>query len=347
MTGLRGMGKTVLLAELAARARQDGWIVGKVEAEGGATSRPFRQQVAQSLNRALREASGSWAFADQVRRALATFKSFSLRTDPNGALAIGIEVDPARGRADTGSLETDLTDLGLDLAAGVSDGGAGVALFVDEMQDLAGAELEAICQACHEAGQRDAQFYVIGAGLPSLPRVLAEARSYAERLFQYWTIAALDPFDASLALTRPAAEVGVAWHDEAVTAVVERSAGYPYFLQEFGKAAWDFAPGPEITLDDARIGIRAGMDSLDHGFFRSRWERVTRSEREYLRAMAAGGDEPSESGEVARRLNKKASAVGPTRANLIAKGIIYAPEHGLIAFTVPGMAEFIRRQLAG
>ena len=346
MTGLRGMGKTVLLAELAARARGDGWIVARVEAEGEG-GRPFRHQVAQSLNRALREAGGSWAFADQVRRALATFKSFSLRTEPNGALAIGIEVDAARGRADTGSLETDLTDLGLDLAAGVASGGAGVALFVDEMQDLAADELQAICQACHEAGQRDAQFYVVGAGLPSLPRVLAEARSYAERLFEYWPIGALEAVDAAMALTRPAAEVGVAWRDDAVTAVVERSSGYPYFLQEFGKAAWDFAPGPEITLDDARIGIRAGLDGLDHGFFRSRWERVTRAEREYLRAMAADGDGPSESGEVARRLGKKASSVGPTRANLIAKGIAYAPEHGLIAFTVPGMGEFVQRQPAG
>ena len=344
MTGLRGVGKTVLLNELADRARRDEWVVAKVEADGGDTGRPFRQQVAQSLNRALREVVGSPGMMARFRRALATFKSFSLRTDPNGGLAIGIEVDPERGRADTGSLDTDLTDLGLDLASAASESGAGVALFVDEMQDLSEAELTAICQACHEAGQRQAQFYVVGAGLPSLPRVLAEARSYAERLFQYWPIGALNREDASSALVRPAEDVGAAWEREAVAALVGRAAGYPYFLQEFGKASWDFAPGPAITLEDAETGIQVGTDSLDRGFFRSRWERATPSERDYMRAMSEDDEVPSQSGEVAKRLGKKSTAVGPTRANLIHKGLVYAPEHGIIAFTVPGMAEFIKRQ---
>jgi AAA ATPase domain len=344
MTGLRGVGKTVLLNELANRARGDGWIVAKAEAERGDGGRPFRQQVARALNRALREATGSWRVGDRVHRALATFKSFSLHADPSGGMAIGIEVDPDRGRADTGSLETDLTDLVLDLADAASESGTGVGLFIDEMQDLTEAELTAVCQACHEAGQRDAQFYVVGAGLPSLPRVLAEARSYAERLFEYWPIGALGPADASIALTRPAADVDVTWNDDAVLAVVNDSAGYPYFLQEFGKAAWDYAPGPAITRSDAAVGIRAGTESLDHGFFRSRWERVNASERAYMRAMADDDDGPSQSGEVAQRLGKRATAVAPTRATLIHKGLIYAPQHGLIAFTVPGMAGFIKRQ---
>jgi AAA ATPase domain len=344
MTGLRGVGKTVLLNELADRARADGWIVAKVEADSSAGGRSFRHQVAHGLNRALREIVGSRRVAEGLRRALATFTSFSLHTDPSGGLTIGIEIDPERGRADTGSLETDLTDLALDLGSAVEDLNAGVGLFVDELQDLSEPELIALCQACHEVGQRDAQFYVVGAGLPSLPRVLAEARSYAERLFEYWPIGALAREDAASALIRPAAEIGVAWDDVAVGSVVVRSDGYPYFLQEFGKAAWDFAPGPSITLGDAEAGIRVGTDSLDNGFFRSRWERATRSEREYMRAMAEDGDGPSQSGEVARRLGKESSAVGPARANLIHKGLIYAPEHGVIAFTVPGMADFITRQ---
>lgn len=344
MTGLRGVGKTVLLNELADRAREDRWIVAKVEADSSGGGRPFRQQVAQGLNRALREVVGSRGLAERLRAALATFKSFSLRTDPSGGLAIGIEVDPERGRADTGSLDTDLTDLGLDLGAAVADLHAGVGLFVDEMQDLSEEELVAVCQACHEAGQREVQFYVVGAGLPSLPRVLAEARSYAERLFEYWPMGALNPEDASSALIRPAEQAGVDWGNDAVSSVVRRSDGYPYFLQEFGKAAWDFAPGPAITRDDAEAAIRVGIDSLDNGFFRSRWERAATSEREYMRAMAEDGDEPSQSGEVARRLGKKSTAVGPTRANLIHKGLVYAPEYGVIAFTVPGMADFIMRQ---
>jgi hypothetical protein len=346
MTGLRGVGKTVLLNELADRARRDGWIVGKVEASRSKGGRPFREQVSQTLNRALREARGSWEMAGRLRRALATFKAFSLRTDPSGGLAIGIEIDPERGRADTGSLETDLTDLGIDLADAAAELGGGAALFVDEMQDLAAEELAAVCQACHEAGQREAQFYVVGAGLPSLPGALADARSYAERLFDYWPIGALAAADASDALTRPAAEAGVEWSEVAVGTVVERSAGYPYFLQEFGKATWDFAPGPAITAEDALAGIQAGTDSLDHGFFRSRWERATLVERDYMRAMALDGDGPSQSGEVAQRLGKKATAVGPTRAQLIYKGLVYAPEHGAIGFTVPGMADFINRQPA-
>lgn len=294
----------------------------------------------------LREAAHSSPIADKFRPALATFKSFSLRTDSSGGLAIGIEIDPERGRADTGSLQTDLTDLGIDLAASASDLDGGAALFIDEMQDLAIDELAAVCQACHEAGQREAQFYVVGAGLPSSPGVLAEARSYADRLFDYWPIDALAEADASAALTRPATEAGVSWDDAAVDTIVERSAGYPYFLQEFGKATWDYAPGPSITTEDAVAGIRAGTDSLDHGFFRSRWERATPGERDYMRAMGVDGDGPSQSGEVARRLGKKSTAVGPTRAQLIYKGLSYAPERGVIAFTVPGMADFIARQPA-
>lgn len=344
MTGLRGVGKTVLLNELAGRAREDGWIVAKVEADSGEGGRPLRDQISRSLGRALREATGSPRLRERLRRAWETFKSFSLSTDPSGNLTMGIEIDAHRGRADTGDLDTDLTDLALDLAAAVADARVGVALFIDEMQDLTDAELSAVCQTCHEAGQAEAQFYVIGAGLPSLPRVLAEARSYAERLFDYWPIGALGAAAASEALVVPAAGAGVKWEIDAVKDIVDASAGYPYFLQEFGKAAWDHAPGPRIVRQDAALGVRLGTDSLDHGFFKSRWERATPSERDYMRAMADDGDGPSQSGEVARRLRRKPASVGPTRASLIHKGLVYAPEHGLIAFTVPGMADFIRRQ---
>jgi hypothetical protein len=347
MSGLRGVGKTVLLNELASGALTEGWIVGKVEADRGEGRRPFREQVAGTLNRALREATGSFQIAARFRRALATFKAFSLKTDPSGGLAIGIEIDTERGRGDTGALETDLTDLALDLAGAAAELGVGVVLFVDELQDLSRPELAAVCQACHEAGQRDAQFYVVGAGLPSLPGLLADARSYAERLFDYWEIGALPEKAAAQALVRPAQAAGVLWEPGAVRLLVERSAGYPYFLQEFGKATWDYAPGPAITTGDAADGVRVGTASLDRGFFTSRWERATPSERDYMRAMAVDGVGPSQSGEVARRLRKRPSSVGPTRAGLIHKGLVYAPEHGLIAFTVPGMADFINRQSDG
>jgi len=344
MTGLRGVGKTVLLNEFAHSATADGWIVAKIEADSAGGGRPFREQVAIALNRSLREATRSFGVADRFRQALATFRSFTLGVDPSGRFSIGIDVDAAAGRADTGSLDTDLADLALDLAAAASDRGVGVGLFIDELQDLRREDLRAVCQACHDSGQRGMPFYVVGAGLPSLPGALADARSYAERLFSYWSIDALDEDGARGALVRPAAAAGVHWDREAIDLVLESSDGYPYFLQEYGKAAWDYAPGPAITVDDARVGIQAGKLSLDLGFYTSRWERATPSERDYMLAMAADGAGPSSSGEVARRMNKKPSAVGPTRAGLVHKGLVFAPERGQIAFTVPGMADFVERQ---
>lgn len=347
LTGLRGVGKTVLLHDLADRARVRGWVLAQVEARADDDGRAgsFRHKMARGLNQSLRQATGRWGVGDKLRAALATFKSFALKTDPSGNLSLGIETDPQRGRADTGSLDLDVSELALDLAESAADQGVGVVLFIDEMQDLDGEELAALASACHEAGQRSLPFYVVGAGLPSLPGILAEARSYAERLFAYRPVGALDRDAATLALTRPADTERVTWTPEAVSLILEASAGYPYFLQEFAKAAWDFAVGPDIGPADAEIGIQVGRDKLDAGFFRSRWNRATPGERDYLRAMAADGDGPSSSGEVARRLGKtRAQQVGPPRAKLIHKGLVYAPEHGLIAYTVPGMAHFINRQ---
>lgn len=343
LTGLRGVGKTVLLNELANAAREDGWIVAKVEAESRDARTPFRNQVAASLNVSLRSLQGKNVKGTLRERAMRTFKSFSLKASPDGTLSVGIELEPDRGRGDTGSLPADLTDLALDLGDAAIELDCGAALFIDEMQNLTLDELAAICQACHEAGQHNKPFYVVGAGLPNLPGVLAEARSYAERLFLYTTIGPLAARQASDAITKPAASEGVEWADDAVSAVLDAARGYPYFLQEFGAAAWDAAGGTIIALPDAVEGIRIGRVRLDDGFFRSRWERATPGEREYLAAMAVDGDGPSSSGEVASRLGKQINQLGPTRAKLISKGLLYAPEYGVIAFTVPGMADFITR----
>jgi hypothetical protein len=301
--------------------------------------------VARSLNQSLRQITGSWGLRDKLRAALATFKSFSITTDPTGGLALGIDIDPQRGRADTGSLELDLSELAFDLAASAAELGTGVVVLVDEMQELAADELAAICTAAHEAGQRSAPFYVVGAGLPSLPGLLAEARSYAERLFAYRPIGPLSVEAATLAVQRPAESQAVTWAPGALDVVVDAAGGYPYFLQEFAKATWDYAPGPDIEPADADLGVQAGQAKLDAGFFASRWDRATPTERGYLRAMADDGEGPSSSGEVARRMGKRTvQQVGPTRANLIHKGLVYAPEHGQVAYTVPGMAAFILRQ---
>ena len=343
LTGLRGVGKTVLLNELANAARADGWIVARVEAESRDARTPFRNQVAASLNVSLRSLQGKSAKGSLRERAMRTFKSFSLTASPDGTLSVGIELEPDRGRGDTGSLPADLTDLALDLGDAAIELDCGAAVFVDEMQHLTIDELAAICQACHEAGQHNKPFFVIGAGLPNLPGVLAEARSYAERLFLYTTIGPLGEQQASDAITKPSASEGVEWTGDAVRAVLDAARGYPYFLQEFGAAAWDAAGGTTIELADAVEGIRIGTARLDAGFFRARWERATPGERDYLAAMAADGDVPSSSGEIASRLGKQINQLGPTRAKLISKGLLYAPEYGVIAFTVPGMADFITR----
>lgn len=347
LTGLRGVGKTVLLNDLANRARGRDWVVAQVEARprGETRGTSFRSMVARSLNQSLRQVTGAWGLRDRLRSALGTFKAFSIKTDPSGGLALGIEVDPRNGRADTGSLELDLSELALDLAESAAELGTGVVVLIDEMQDLDTMELSAICTAVHEAGQRSAPFYVVGAGLPSLPGILAEARSYAERLFEYRRVGPLQPDAASVAVTRPAESQDAGWAPAAVDVIVAASSGYPYFLQEFAKASWNYAPGPVIDANDARLGVEAGRQKLDSGFYASRWKRATPGERDYLRAMAEDGDGPSSSGEIARRLGKSSvQQVGPTRANLIHKGLVYAPEHGLIAYTVPGMADFIDRQ---
>jgi hypothetical protein len=263
---------------------------------------------------------------------------------PDGSLALGIDVEASRGRADTGDLEVDLSELALDLGETVRDFGVGVLLLVDEMQDLAAGELAAIAGASHEAGQRDTPFIVVGAGLPNLPVALTEAKSYAERLFEYHRIGPLDAAAAVAALVRPATARGVEWSDDAAALIVETSARYPYFLQVYGNATWNYAEASPIDRDDAAVGVEAGRRELDVGFYGSRWERATDSQRAYLRALAGGGDEPTPSAEVARRMGRRSSDLSVARDQLIKKGLLYAPGRGAIAFTVPGMAEFIARQ---
>lgn len=185
---------------------------------------------------------------------------------------------------------------------------------------------------------------IIGAGLPSLPGSLSDARSYAERLFDYREIGPLAPPDAAAALIEPARELGGGYTDAALTRILDASSGYPYFLQEYGRAAWDVAVDNPFTAADAELAVERGRAQLDGGFYRSRWDRATKAERQLLRVMASDNGAPSLTSAIADRMGKKPSGIGPARAALIGKGLIYAPEHGQIAFTVPGMTDFIRRQ---
>lgn len=341
LTGLRGVGKTVLLNEFRGRAEQRGWIVAKVEAGEG---RSFRSLLGQGLNQALRSATGRHGSRGRIRRALAVFKSFSLKIAPDGSLALGIDVAPDTGRADTGDLELDLSELAVDLGETAKGLGIGILVLVDEMQDLERPELAAVAAAAHETGQRDLPFVAVGAGLPGLPVALTEAKSYAERLFEYASIGSLDGDAASAALLRPAQARGVRWTGDAAERVLSVSAGYPYFLQVFGKTCWDYAESSPIDAEDACVGIAAGQAELDVGFYGSRWERATPGQKAYLRAVAKGGDGPSPSAEVAKRLGRQPGDVSVARDQLIKKGLLYAPDRGTIAFTVPGMSHFIVRQ---
>jgi hypothetical protein len=338
--GLRGVGKTVLLGEFHQQSEDRKWVSVMIEAN---TGRPLREALARALYPVVRELVRPKA-GDKLKKALATFKAFSVKVDATGAWSFGLDVAPAQGRGDSGELESDLSELIKDLAEAAQEQNRGLAILIDEAQDLNNDELKALCAICHQGGQRDWPFLLALAGLPNLPKVLSEAKSYAERLFTYREITQLEQAAARQALTKPAAAEGVSWEEAAVSYVVKETRSYPYFLQEYGQATWNAAGGTTLTYDDARVGAVSGQAHLDAGFYRGRWERAAPAQRAYLEAMAQDGEGPSQSGEVATRLGKTPTGVGPIRDSLIKKGLIYSPEHGQIAYTVPGMADFIARQ---
>ena len=339
--GLRGVGKTVLLAELRRNAARRDWIVAQAEAGSG---RNVRELIGEALYAPLSDLARPSA-GRRLVKALKTAVSFKASYDIAGRWTFGLDLsETVGGGADTGVLETDLRKLVADLAGAAEEEGVGVAILIDEAQDLSVEELTTLSVIAHASAQEDWPVAFAFAGLPSLPRILAEARSYAER-FRYVNVRELDDDAAAAALTIPAGEEDAEWEEAAVEVVVRESGRYPYFLQQFGQDTWNVAAGPVITVHDAELGVARGNQQLDTGFFRVRWDRASRGEQDYLRAMAQDGDGGSQSGEVASRLRRSSASFGPIRANLINKGIIYAPEYGVVAFTVPGMAAFVLRQL--
>ena len=339
--GLRGVGKTVLLTQFALKARSQGWIVAQAEAR---REMSVREAIGESLHGPLLEIARP-GVGKRILKAVKTALSFKASYDSTGVWHFGLDLTGSEGGgADTGTLETDLGRLVMDLVAVAEERNTGVALLIDEAQDVSQEELAALCALLHGANQRQERFVVALAGLPSLPRQLSEAKSYAERLFAFHEIGVLTREESVAVLADPAETVGVDWSEEALELVTDAAGNYPYFLQEFGQDTWNSASRSPITGEDARIGIAVGTNALDTGFFRIRWERASAAERAYLRAMAEDGEGPSSSGQIAVRLGKKPSTLGPARANLIAKGLIYSPEYGVVAFTVPAMSHFIERQ---
>jgi hypothetical protein len=346
LTGLRGVGKTVLLGELRSMAVKRGWGAGKVEARPDAD---LRRPLSAALHRAVRELAVRHRAPDRVESVLGVLKAFALRAAPEGAKLRerwqpGIDVPAAQGRADSGDIEIDLVELFTDVAELAQDVGTGVALLIDEMQDLLPDDVSALCAACHELSQSGAPLVVVGAGLPHLPAVLSASKSYSERLFRYVRIDRLDRNDAHQAILAPITREDADITSDALSALFEASGGYPYFIQAYGKAAWDAAPSDPITVEDVGVAAPEAEAELAVGFFGSRYERATPAEREYLRAIAElteGRDEGVSTADIAVFLGRKPSSLSPARDSLIKKGLVYSAERGRIAFTVPHFGRFL------
>jgi hypothetical protein len=346
LTGLRGVGKTVMLGELRSMAMRHGWGAGKVEARPDAE---LRRPLSAALHRAVRDLAVRHRAPDRVEQVLGVLKAFALRAGPSDSKLRdrwqpGIDVPAAHGRADSGDIEIDLVELFTDVAELAADVGTGVALLIDEMQDLMPDDVSALCAACHELSQSGAPLVVVGAGLPHLPAVLSASKSYSERLFRYTRIDRLSRVDAEYALTAPIEREDAKIGQDALDVLFELSGGYPYFVQAYGKAAWDAAATSPIDAADVAMAAPEADAELAVGFFGSRYERATPAEREYLQAMAAisrGGDEPVGTAQVADELGRKPSSLSPARDSLIKKGLVYSGERGQIAFTVPHFGRFL------
>ncbi|WP_404560131.1 hypothetical protein [Curtobacterium sp. AB7] len=253
------------------------------------------------------------------------------------------DVEPAEGLADHGDLALDLTDVLVALGQAAQEHGRGVAILVDEVQFLRSAQLEAMIQALHKTVQRKLPITFVGAGLPQIAELAGDAKSYAERLFRFPEIDSLGDDDAREALIRPAELEEASFASDAVDLALEITKGYPYFLQELGYQAWEIAAGPEITADDIDAAREGYLTKLDRSFFRVRLDRATGLQTAYLRAMAELGPDAHKAADVARVLKRESTQLGPTRAELIDMGLLYTPEHGYAAFTVPDFDQFMLR----
>ncbi|MBU1866452.1 MAG: ATP-binding protein [Actinobacteria bacterium] len=337
LTGLRGVGKTVLLNRFAEIAADEGLKVGFIEApETG----DFRTQLAVRTRKILLELSQGPA-KRAVQKALGVLRSFTLQLPDGSSISLGVEALPGHG--DSGLLSEDLTDVLVASGEAAAESSSGLVLAVDEVQYLTSEELAALITAIHRTTQLNLPVVLVGAGLPQLPGLAGEAKSYAERLFEFPSVDSLPPGEAVEAIVIPANELDVDYTEDASSLVVAESHGYPYFLQEWGFHVWNDAPRSPITADDVRSVRSSVIATLDRNFFLVRLDRLTPKEKEYLRAMAELGAGPHRSGDIAAQLGVRVESVAPRRSGLIGKGMIYSPAHGDTAFTVPLFDEFMLR----
>lgn len=342
MVGLRGVGKTVLLNEFRDIAYQENWEVIEHEASKHDDSR-FRQTMATLLRGALLRLSPRARWTDRGHRAASVITAFSVSMDQQGTWSLGWDVEPSEGLGDHGELGMDLSDALVAVGEAAQERQRGVAILIDEVQFLSARQLEALIQAIHKTVQRKLPITFVGAGLPQIAELAGDAKSYAERLFQFPTVDSLSPEDARTAITDPAAAESVQYDDDAVDLAVEITRGYPYFIQELGYQVWEIAEQNPISRDDVEQAREAYEAKLDSSFFRVRLDRATPLQSAYMRAMAELGPEPQKADAVARVLGRESSQVGPTRAELIDMGLLYTPEHGYAAFTVPDFDKYMLR----
>ena len=341
MVGLRGVGKTVLLHRMREEAKELGVLTLSVEAPEErslpALLAPEIRQVLLSVSR-IKQARN---LGQRGLRALAGFASaLKVKFDD---IEVGFDFDAEPGLADSGDLEYDLRSLLETVGVAAGAGRKALALFVDELQYVREPELAALISALHRLAQRQLPVILVGAGLPQLRARVGKAKSYAEGMFEFPELGPLPPEAARTTITKPVAAEGVEIDPAALRRIVEQSRGYPYFLQEWGKHVWDVAIGSPITIKDVDNAAHHVVAALDESFFRVRFDRLTPTERRYLRAMAALGPGPHRSGDIAAQLRRSVSSLGPVRAQLIAKGMILSPSHGDTAFTVPLFDEFMVR----
>ncbi|MCC5822224.1 MAG: ATP-binding protein [Phycisphaerales bacterium] len=341
LIGLRGVGKTVLLERMRLDAEGDGIHTVRLEAP---EERSLPSLLAPQLRQVLLRLSTVEKAKDRVNRAMRALAGFvqALRFTYKD-ISVGIDVEPEAGLADNGDLEHDLQVLLELIGEAAKAAGTAVGIFIDEMQYIADDELGALITALHRVSQRQLPVTMVGAGLPQLPGKFGNAKSYAERLFDFEVIGPLKPEDARRALQKPAQDEGAGFEPAALDRIVAETQGYPYFIQEWGKHTWDISPRSPFTLVDVERASGVVIQELDEGFFRVRFDRMTPAEREYLRAMAELGPGPHRSGDIAEVLGRKVQSVGPVRANLIKKGMVWSPSHGDTGFTVPLFDGFMKR----
>jgi len=340
LLGLRGMGKTVLLNEIKKIAEEEGLLVSKVEAPEGES---LARLLYPEMRKVMRSLSNTEAARQIASRGLRGLRSFAaLFKIAVAGVDIGVEPEP--GLADTGDLQYDLPDLFRMIGGAAQAADKGWILLIDEVQYLSEADLSALIVALHAMSQEGLPVLLTGAGLPQIARLAGEAKSYAERLFLYQTVGALDPASAMQAIQKPILEEDASIEPEALQSIVDRTQGYPFFLQEWASVVWDTARGPKITLSDVDVSYGETLARLDDGFFKVRIDRLTKAEVQFVKAMSELGDGPYAMSDIARSMGRKLQSLGPVRASIIAKAMIYSTDHGYLDFTVPLFADFIRRR---